>query len=42
MEIGLRHQLTSRVVLDAGLGTEFLGPAERAALLGTLGVSVGF
>lgn len=42
LEIGLRHQLTSRVVLDAGLGTEFLGPAERAALLGTLGVSVGF
>ena len=42
VEIGLRHQLTSRVVLDGGLGTEFLGPADRAALLGTVGVSVGF
>ena len=41
-EIGLRHQLTSRVVLDAGLGTEFYGPTDRAALLGTVGVSVGF
>lgn len=42
MEVGLRHQLTSRVVLDGGLGTEFLGPADRAALLGTVGLSVGF
>lgn len=42
VEIGLRHQLTSRVVLDGGLGTEFMGPSERAALLGTVGVSVGF
>ena len=42
VEIGLRHQLTSRVVLDGGLGTEFLGPSDRAALLGTVGVSLGF
>ena len=42
IEVGLRHQLTSRVVLDGGLGTEFVGPADRAALLGTMGVSVGF
>ncbi len=42
IEVGIRHQLTSRVVLDGGLGTEFVGPAERAALLGTMGVSVGF
>ena len=42
VEIGVRHQLTSRVVLDGGLGTEFLGPADRAVLLGTVGVSVGF
>jgi hypothetical protein len=42
VEVGLRHQLTSRVVLDGGLGTEFVGPADRAALLGTVGVSVGF
>ena len=42
VEIGLRHQLTSRIVLDGGLGTEFDGPSDRAALLGTVGVSVGF
>ncbi len=42
IELGLRHQWTSRFVLDAGLGTEFDGPADRAALLGTVGVSVGF
>ena len=42
VEIGIRHQLTSRVVLDGGLGTEFVGPADRAALLRTVGVSVGF
>lgn len=42
IEIGIRHQLTSRVVLDGGLGTEFAGPADRAALLGTIGLSVGF
>lgn len=42
IELGLRHQLTSRMVLDGGLGTEFSGPADRAALLGTIGLSVGF
>jgi len=42
IEVGIRHQLTSRFVLDAGLGTEFVGPADRAALLGTVGLSVGF
>lgn len=42
VEIGLRHQLTSRIVLDGGLGTEWYGPSDRAALLGTVGVSVGF
>jgi hypothetical protein len=42
VEIGIRHQLTSRLVVDAGLGTEFAGPADRAALLGTVGLSVGF
>ncbi len=42
VEVGLRHQLTSRIVLDGGLGTEFYGPSDRAALLGTFGVSVGF
>jgi hypothetical protein len=42
VEVGIRHQLTSRLVVDAGLGTEFAGPADRAALLGTVGLSVGF
>jgi hypothetical protein len=42
VEIGLRHQLTSRIVLDGGLGTEFYGPSNRAALMGTVGASVGF
>ena len=42
VEVGLRHQLTSRLVLDGGIGTEFAGPADRAAILGTIGLSVGF
>jgi hypothetical protein len=41
-EIGFRHQLTARVVLDAGIGTEFAGPAERSPLFLTTGISVGF
>ena len=28
--IGLRHQVSSRVVFDAGMGTEFYGPADRS------------
>ncbi|MGE3154081.1 MAG: transporter [Nitrospiraceae bacterium] len=42
IEMGVRHQFTSRVVLDAGIGTEFFGPSDRAAVQGTVGVSVGF
>ncbi len=42
IEIGLRHQLTSRIVLDGGIGTEFYGPADRSAFTGTIGLSVGF
>jgi len=42
VEIGLRHQLSSRIVLDGGLGTEFYGPSDRSALTGTIGMSVGF
>lgn len=42
IEIGLRHQLSSRIVLDTGLGTEFYGPSDRSALTGTVGLSVGF
>jgi hypothetical protein len=42
IEIGLRHQLSSRVVLDGGIGTEYIGPSDRSALTGTVGLSVGF
>lgn len=42
IEVGLRHQLSSRIVLDGGLGTEFYGPADRSAVTGTVGISVGF
>jgi hypothetical protein len=40
--IGLRHQVSSRVVLDAGLGTEFIGPADRSVFFSTMGLSIGF
>ncbi len=42
IEVGLRHQLTSRIVLDGGLGTELVGAADRVAITGTVGLSVGF
>ena len=40
--IGLRHQVSSRIVFDAGMGTEFYGPADRSVFFGTIGLSVGF
>jgi hypothetical protein len=42
IEIGVRHQLSSRIVLDGGLGTEFIGPTDRSVIAGTVGMSVGF
>jgi hypothetical protein len=42
VEVGLRHQLSSRIVLDGGLGTEFAGPSDRSIFMGTVGLSVGF
>jgi hypothetical protein len=42
VEVGLRHQLSSRIVLDGGIGTEFFGPSDRSAITGTVGVSVGY
>lgn len=42
IEVGFRHQLTARVVWDAGVGTEFAGPADRSAFFFTTGLSVGF
>lgn len=41
-EIGVRYQLTARTVLDAGIGSEFAGPADRAPFFFNTGVSVGF
>jgi hypothetical protein len=41
-EICFRHQLTTRIVLDAGIGTEFAAPADRSSLFVTTGISVGF
>lgn len=40
--LGLRHQVSSRVVFDAGVGTEFSGPADRSVLFSTMGLSIGF
>ncbi len=42
VEFGLRHQLSSRIVVDTGLGTEFYGPSDRSVLTGTIGLSIGF
>lgn len=42
IEVGLRHQFSSRIVLDGGLGTEFAGPSDRSAVFGTVGLSIGF
>jgi hypothetical protein len=41
-ELGLRYQLTPRVVWDVGVGTEFAGPAERSKFSFTTGLSFGF
>ena len=40
--IGLRHQVSSRVVADIGIGSELIGPADRALFFSTIGLSVGF
>ena len=41
-EVGVRHQWTPWTVLDAGVGTELAGPANRSNVLLTLGLSIGF
>jgi Putative MetA-pathway of phenol degradation len=41
-EIGVRYQLTSRLVWDIGLGTEFAGPRDRSQFFFTTGLSFGF
>ena len=40
--IGLRHQVSSRVVADIGIGSELIGPADRSVFFSTIGLSVGF
>ncbi len=42
VEVGFRHQLTARLVLDAGVGSEFAGPSDRSTFFGTVGLSVSF
>lgn len=41
-ELGLRYQLTPRIVLDIGTGTEFAGPADRSRMSFATGLSFGF
>ncbi len=41
-EAGFRYQLTPRAVLDAGISSEFAGPAERSIFFFTTGISIGF
>jgi len=41
-EVGIRRQWTPWTVLDAGLGTEFAGPTNRASFFLTVGFSMGF
>jgi hypothetical protein len=41
-EVGLRYQLTPRIVWDVGVGTEFAGPAHRSSFFMTSGFSFGF
>jgi hypothetical protein len=41
-EVGLRFQLTPRIVWDVGVGTEFAGPRDRSSFFMTTGVSFGF
>jgi hypothetical protein len=42
VELGIRQQVAPLIVLDVGVGTEFVGPAERTPFFATVGVSVGF
>jgi hypothetical protein len=42
VEVGVRYQLGTQTVLDAGAGSEFAGPRERAPFYFTSGLSIGF
>src|SRR5438105_2466402 len=41
-ELGLRYQLTPRIVWDVGVGTEFAGPGDRSRFFGMTGFSFRF
>jgi hypothetical protein len=41
-ELGFRYQLTRTIVWDAGVGTEFAGPSDRARFVFSTGLSFGF
>lgn len=41
-EAGFRHQMTQRLVLDFGVGSEFAGPAKRSTFFVTTGISFSF
>lgn len=42
LELGLRHQVNHRIVLDLGAGSDVWGPDDRAAWYATVGLSAGF
>jgi Putative MetA-pathway of phenol degradation len=42
VEVGVRYQLTPRMVWDVGIGTEFAGPTHRSDLSLATGFSFGF
>lgn len=42
VEAGFRHQLSERIVIDGGIGTEFEGPDDRSELFAMLGLSLSF
>jgi hypothetical protein len=42
IEAGVRHQLTHRLVVDVGAGSEIAGPADRSRFFVTGSFSVDF
>jgi len=42
LEVGVRRQIAPLTVIDAGVGSELGGPAERTSFFATVGISIGF
>ena len=42
VEIGIRRQIAPLVIVDAGIGTECVGPSDRDLFFATVGISFGF